>query len=169
MYLKTKMMRKFPLAGKYRVLGPEDLSSEQSKAVDRLPRRAGINILRDRDLQLAVATEDGSPAAGLWTSWHVDRFTFDVVVDSTARGQGLAKHLVHHAIHKFNFDRAAYSDPMMVIYVVNPAMRELLEEHFGFSVALRPSPGRWEMIPTTNEAGAVVVPLPAGDEEALVA
>ena len=55
---------------------------------------------------------------------------------------------------------------MMVIYVMNPAMRILLEEHFGFTIALRPSPDRWEMIPMTDDAGAVVLPLQPGGEEA---
>ena len=105
-----KTTRPFPLTDNYQVLSPEGLSAEQSKAMDVLPRRAGINILRDRNLQLAVTTDDGSPAAGLWASWYAGRFTFDVVVDSTARGRGLAKHLVHHAIRRFNFDREAYTD-----------------------------------------------------------
>jgi predicted GNAT family acetyltransferase len=155
---KQTVVTTFPLVENFRFLKAQELSPDQNQAIDHLPRKTGLNIMRDRDLHSAVVTSQGNPVAGLWTSWYAERFTFDVVVDDSVRGNGLAKHLVHHAICSFNSARLSYQDPFMVIKVVNPVMRQLLEEHFGFSVALESSHSRWEMIPNTDENGAVITP-----------
>ncbi|HYG34106.1 MAG TPA: GNAT family N-acetyltransferase [Clostridia bacterium] len=150
-------MSLFPLSEDYEVIASEELSHDLNQAIESLSHRAGLKIPIDRDLNAVVVGEQGTPVAALWTSWRSDRFAFDVVVDSQARGKGLAKYLVQHAICAFNEDRKAYDDALMVIDVVNPIMKQLLEDHFGFSVGFRRGPKRWEMIPTFGESGEVVI------------
>ena len=161
-------MHPFPLLAEFELIAPEDLSPAQNIAVDRLPGQGGIGIASDRELD-AVVTTAGHVVAGLWTSWRADRFTFDVVVVPQAKGRGIAKYLPARALNDFNDTREAYADAHMVIHVVNPAMRHLLESHFGFSVALTRGRDHWEMIPTTNNAGAVFIPKPEEIQDALAA
>jgi ribosomal protein S18 acetylase RimI-like enzyme len=154
--------KKFNLPEGFRAVAARELSRDQNQVVDRLPKGSGINIVLDRDLKAAVVTDSGQPIAGLWTSWRAARFTFDVIVCPTAKGRGIAKHLVDQAIRDFNAERPGHRDPLFIVDVVSPAMRRILEEHFGFSVALSRGSNRWEMIPTTDDAGCVLIPGPVG-------
>ncbi len=146
----------------YLVVHPDNLTEDQWREVEKLPGRENINILRDRELALVLVREDGGyPAAGLWTSWHAGRFTFDVVVFSPDRRRGLAKFLVQYAMQQYNEDREAFPSPLFVVHAVNPKMKMLLEEPFGFSVAMPPNgqgTTTWEMIPTTDDDCRVIIP-----------
>jgi ribosomal protein S18 acetylase RimI-like enzyme len=146
----------------------DDLSVAQLSAIERLPRREGIHILRDRELNTVITQEDGFPLAAMWSSWRDGRFTFDIVVYSTARRLGLAKDLVRIAIDQYNQEREAFDSPRFVVKVVNQAMRNLLEEHFGFSVAFAKGNGEWDMVPGIDASGKVVVSSLRENEGAVV-
>ena len=146
----------------YLVVHPDNLAEDQWREVEKLSGRENINILRDLELALVLVRGDaGYPAAGLCTSWHAGRFTFDVVVFSPDRHRGLAKFLVQYAMRQFNEDREAFPSPLFVVHAVNPKMKMLLEEPFGFSVAMPPNgqgTTTWEMIPTMDDDCRVIIP-----------
>ncbi len=86
-----------------------------------------------------------------------------MVVFSPDRRRGLAKFLVQYAMQQFNEDREAYPSSLFVVHAVNPKMKMLLEEYFGFSIAMaRNGQGTttWEMIPTMDDDCRVIIPQP---------
>jgi GNAT superfamily N-acetyltransferase len=153
---------KHRLANSLYAAHPEELSEAQLREVSKLPGRYGINILRDHELARVINKEESPertpcPVAGLWTGWTQNQFTFDVVVDYSARHTGTAKYLVEYAIQQFNEDCVGHHHPILCVAVVNPAMEQLLREHFGFHYSLK-NGNHSTMICPQNEDGSISLP-----------
>lgn len=148
---------KFPLHPSLRLLPLASMTKAQQIEVDKLPKRFGMNILRDRELYLVVADSNKMPQAALWTGWNASRFTFDVVVNYPARHLGVAKHLVEQAIAQYNQDAEGYSNPLLVVTVINQGMEFLLKDHFDFHVCRKTERDIEMMGPTMND-GRVLLP-----------
>ena len=100
---------------------------DMGRQADEISRRSTIHILRDKQLAAVSHDAQGKVAGALYTSIQDNYFTFDVVVDQSAQGQGIGTKLVQWAIDDFKSQRAMY-DGMLKIKadVVSVTMEHIL-------------------------------------------
>lgn len=101
-----------------------------SEAYD-VAKKAGINILSDKDLETAYVI-DGRVVGALFTGFHSDEYSFDVAVDPEFQGKGIGKSLTEMGIEGFDqYDMDG--EASISLDVVSPKMEDILSKR-GFEV-----------------------------------
>lgn len=114
----------------------EEIPEHWIEQAHGLQNSAGINILRGKELTyVAVDVNEDQAIGALFTEFDGEQYSFDVLVHSQYRNQGVGRELTKIGIEEFQ----AYADiegAYMELDVVNPIMEKLLKS-LGFRVKRR--------------------------------
>ena len=95
-----------------------------------------FNVLKNTELKSVIVNETDQVVGALFTDeTDSEKFSFDVVVHPDYQRQGIGIELVKEAISEFEYLKDVYGDDYYIdVHVINPNMRNLLEDHYGFEV-----------------------------------
>jgi len=111
----------------------EDPNPDWYDAAYEIANKAGIRILRDKELT-AIAIEDDQPVGALFTGHTGGVYSFDVAVLPEYQGRGIGKALTDEGIQHYRDSFDEESGVVMEIDAVNPKMVEILKKR-GFEPA----------------------------------
>ena len=80
--------------------GPEETDIDYYDDLNRMEKESGINILSNKELN-TLAVQDEKLVGALYVSMQNDEFSFDVIVDKLARGQGIGAKLIDNALSQY--------------------------------------------------------------------
>jgi len=131
------MSRRLRLAARVAMSGqlfwndPEDSDSDMVQEAHDLAKRAGLNILSDKDLR-AYIMDDTEMMGALFVGFTAGKYSFDVAVDPHYQGQGVGSYLTNLGISQFEeYDEVGE----MEIDAVNPQMASMLETRGFYKVS----------------------------------
>lgn len=103
--------------------------------IEKIKKIIPLGISRVNDLSyVAVDLNNNHKIYGLlYDNYNDKEYSFDVIVLPEAQGMGLGARLVDAAIENFKYLPQVFQNIKMVIHVVNPAMKKILENK-GFFV-----------------------------------
>jgi ribosomal protein S18 acetylase RimI-like enzyme len=107
---------------------------------DEVFRLAEIRINRAKNITiLAVLGEQVIGAVA--TAWQENRdedaweFSWDIAVHPEYRKSGIGARLIREALAAYESEKADYGDrTVMRLWVVNPRLANVLEQHYGFEI-----------------------------------
>ncbi len=91
-----------------------------------IAKQSPIRILSDKDLS-SVALMGEIVAGALFTGWHQEEFSFDVIVLPQFQQQGIATQLIDAALSEFNWASDGRPNAYIKADVVNPYLVPLLQ------------------------------------------
>ena len=131
----------------------EDTGIDMYEAHDQVSQIFDNSQIRPSSTKklIDIAILNGEVVGGVYASWNLDDndfpeeemarayFDFDVAVKPEARGHDkVGIHLIDSAISKFESERVEYEEmghhTAIKVWVVNPRLKEFLENRRGFSV-----------------------------------
>jgi GNAT superfamily N-acetyltransferase len=99
---------------------------ELGAQAEQLAQNANIHLVGDPQLYMLMADEQHTPVAAAWIDSNDDTFSFDIVVDDAAQGQGLGAQLVEACLDEWRDSQEWYPGAELRVHVVNPKMITLL-------------------------------------------
>ena len=115
-------------------VSPDEVEYDYYADLNQMVQNSGIRILRGKELDL-LAIQNGKVVGALYTEHDGDEFSFDVVVDKPARGQGIGAKLIDIALDQHRNEESEMGTQLKVD-VVNPWVEKYLL-HKGLKVAER--------------------------------
>lgn len=115
-------------------ISPDEADFNYYDELNRIERESGIRILRNKELNL-LAVQGGKVLGALYTENDGEEFSFDVIVDKPARGQGIGAKLIDMALDQFRQEEIEMGTQLKVD-VVNPWVEKYLL-HKGLKVVQR--------------------------------
>ncbi len=122
----------------------------------KIAKDNGINILRNMELSQILIDYNESEdkhvrvppkvIGGLWVSQNSSSFSFDIAIDKHYHNKGLFEMLIDAAIDEYEFNKEVYGDDFkMEVDVINPKLKEILENKYNFKVIQKIGPNRFLM------------------------
>jgi len=105
-------------------ISPDEVEYDYYDDLNRMERESGIRILRDKEVSI-LALQNGKVVGALYTTTHPYEFSFDVIVDKAARGQGIGAKLIDFALSEYS-QIAADQGTELRVDVVNPWVEKYL-------------------------------------------
>ncbi len=105
-------------------VGRDDVPYDYYDDLNRLEKESGIRILRDKEVSI-LALQNGKVVGALYTTAHPYEFSFDVIVDKAARGQGIGAKLIDFGLSEYN-QVADEQGTELRLDVVNPWVEKYL-------------------------------------------
>ena len=114
-----------------------------SKDAEKKIYKKALEITKERNLKIHYGKEllyyimDDEDIVGvLFISDNVDDFSWDVAVSKDYDGEGIGKILITKAIEEYEELKTIYGDDyLMKIEVVNPKMKDIMINKFGFKIS----------------------------------
>lgn len=115
-----------------------------------LATNTGLRILRDKELyEIKVDHNKDKVIAALFVTESSESFSFDIAVDRSYENIGYGSELVESALEHYEFLKDVYGEDYKIeVHVINPKMKSILKNKFGFEVQAELSPR--ESIMTLN-------------------
>jgi GNAT superfamily N-acetyltransferase len=83
---------------------------------------------------------------GLWVNQNSSYFSFDIVIDKHYHNKGLSDKLINAAIDEYEDNKEIYGDDFkMEVKVINPKLKEILENKYNFKVIQKIGPNTFLM------------------------
>jgi ribosomal protein S18 acetylase RimI-like enzyme len=105
-------------------VGPEDIEYDYSSDLNRMEKESGIRVLRGKELD-TLALQNGKVVGALYVEMTESEFSFDVIVDKPARGQGIGAKLIDMALTQYSQESSEMGTALKVD-VVNPWVEKYL-------------------------------------------
>jgi GNAT superfamily N-acetyltransferase len=110
--------------GETEFVGPDEVGYDYYDDLNRIERESGIRILRDKEVS-TLALQNGKVVGALYVTSHPYEYSFDVIVDKAARGQGIGAKLIDWGLSAYHELAAAYGGELR-LDVVNPWVEKYL-------------------------------------------
>ncbi len=135
-----------------------EVDYDKLEALDKIAKSRDLGITRDREIHSVAVDNSGKVVGGAYTAYDGNNYTFDVVVDKSVEGNGVASKLLDY-VAKIPYDILDQNpDATMIVDVVSPAMKHMLEKR-GFKVTKQTGNERWEMTIPPSTPAPVEIPV----------
>jgi len=122
----------------------------------KIAKDNGIRISSDKDLSQVLIDFGESKdkhirlhprvIGGLWVNRDISYFSFDIVIDKHYHNKGLSDKLINAAIDEYEYNKEIHGDDYkMEVDVINPKLKEILENKYNFKVIQKIGPNRFLM------------------------
>lgn len=120
----------------------EEYGIDEYEAADKaleIAKDGGVTILRDKRLSgILVDIKIKRIIGAIWVSDNNEKFSFDIVIDSSYQNMGLSNILIRSAIDEYKSQKEIYDDMgedfKMEVDVINPKLAQILKNKYGFYV-----------------------------------